>query len=129
MERLAGPCGIWICGQSGSGKTSSVYTQFPDAYPKPRSQWWDGYRDEPVVVLDDIDKFDVRLGGKLKHWADEYPFIAEAKGSSRKIRPVRLFVTSQYTIEEIWGDQETREALLRRFIVIEKKLGEEIYLF
>lgn len=129
MDRLPGPCGIWIKGISGAGKTRAVLDQFPDAFPKPRSVWWDGYQNEPVVLVDDLDKFDVKLGGKLKHWADAYPFIGESKGSSRKIRPSRLFVTSQYSIDEIWTDTETRDALERRFIVIEKFEDEPVYLF
>lgn len=128
LARLAAPCGTWIVGQSGAGKTRAVLDQFPDAYPKPRNQWWDGYRMEPVVLVDDIDKFDVRLGGKLKHWADSYPFIGESKGTSLRIRPQRIIVTSQYRIEEIWTDQETKDALMRRFVVVEKILGEEINL-
>lgn len=129
MDRLGGPCGVWIQGESGCGKTRAVLDQFPDCFPKPRSVWWDGYQNEPVVLVDDIDKFDVKLGGKLKHWADAYPFIGESKGSSRKIRPVRLFVTSQYAIEDIWTDDETRDALLRRFVVINKEIDVDVYLF
>jgi len=128
VERLPGPCGLWIWGAAGSGKTRSVLDTYPDAYPKPRSQWWDGYQGQPIVYVDDIDIYDVKLGGSLKLWADAYPFIGEIKGGSQKIRPTRLIVTSQYRIEEIWTDRETREALLRRFVVVKKILGEEINL-
>nr|QTE03477.1 MAG: putative replication protein [Emberiza rustica CRESS-DNA-virus sp.] len=126
VERLASTCGIWIHGLAGCGKTRSVLDAYPQAYPKPRNQWWDGYQREPVVLLDDVDKFDVRLGGYLKHWADAYPYIAEIKGTSQKIRPSKLIVTSQFTIEQIWEDAETRDALLRRFVVIEKIQGQNI---
>lgn len=126
MERLRGPCGTWIHGLAGCGKTRSVLDQYPDAFPKPRNPWWDGYQRQDIVLVDDIDRFDVRLGGHFKHWADAYPFIAEIKGGSQKIRPLRLIVTSQFTIEQIWEDEETRQALLRRFVVIEKVLGQNI---
>jgi hypothetical protein len=128
MERLASPCGTWITGPAGCGKTRAVLDQIPDAYPKPRNQWWDGYQREDVVLVDDVDKFDVRLGGYFKHWADCYPFIGEVKGGSQKIRPKRLIVTSQYSIEEIWEDAATREALLRRFVVINKVVNQNIIL-
>lgn len=126
MERLDGPCGIWIHGVAGCGKTRTVMDAYPEVYPKPRNIWWDGYQNEEVVLLDDVDIYDIRLGGLLKHWADAYPFIGEAKGTSRKIRPRKLFVTSQYRIEDIWQDQPTREALGRRFHVIEKIRGQGI---
>lgn len=128
VERLRGPCGTWIWGAAGSGKTRAVLDQIPDAFPKPRNQWWDGYQREPIVLVDDVDRFNVKLGGFFKHWADAYPFIGEIKGGSIKIRPQRIIVTSQYKIEEIWDDQETRQALLRRFVVIEKIIGQDIIL-
>lgn len=128
VDRLTGPCGIWLWGDAGAGKTRAVLDQFPDAYPKPRSQWWDGYQGEPTVYIDDVDVFDVKLGGSLKLWSDAYPFIGEIKGGSQKIRPTKVIVTSQYQIEDIWRDAETRAALLRRFVVIKKEKEEEINL-
>lgn len=121
VEPLAGVCGIWIYGLSGSGKTRSVLAQFPQAYIKPRNLWWDGYQQEDVVLLDDVDKFDRALGGHLKHWADYCPYIAQIKGTARRLRPRLLICTSQYRIEDIWDDQETLVALKRRFAVIFKE--------
>lgn len=126
VEPLDSVCGTWIFGLSGCGKTRAVLAAYPGAYIKPRNNWWDGYNNEPVVLIDDVDIFDKALGGKLKHWADFCPFIGESKGSSMRIRPQKVIVTSQYKIEQIWEDQETRDALNRRFIVIEKVKGQEI---
>lgn len=119
-------CGIWLFGQSGAGKTRSVYEKFPDAFVKPCTKWWDGYQGEEIVVLDDLDKFHVALGGEIKHWADFMPFVGEFKGGSRRIRPTRLIVTSQYRIDEIWQDLQTIEALTRRFVFKVKLLGVPI---
>lgn len=128
VKPLESTCGIWIFGLSGSGKTRSALARYPAAYIKPRNNWWDGYQNEPVVLIDDVDKYDVALGGKLKHWADFAPFIGEMKGASRRIRPSIVIVTSQYRIEDIWQDEETREALKRRFKLIEKLYGQDIIL-
>lgn len=117
---LGGVCGIWVHGESGSGKTRTVKVQFPSAFPKPRNIWWDGYTGQETVLLDDVDKYNVSLGGHLKHWADFAAFIGEKKGGSIIIRPKLFIVTSQYTIEQIWDDPETRVALGRRFTVLEK---------
>jgi len=121
-----GVCGTWIYGAAGSGKTRSVYAAYPELYQKPANTWWDGYQREPIVLVDDIDIYDVRLAGHLKHWADFCPFIAERKGGGLRIRPTKVFVTSQYSIEEIWSDEQTRAALNRRFTVIQKVQGQDI---
>lgn len=123
VANLESVCGIWIWGLSGSGKTRNVLSVYPSCFPKPRNLWWDGYQGEGIVLIDDVDKFDVKLGGQLKHWADFCPFIAQVKGSSQKIRPAKVIVTSQYLISEIWEDEETRVALGRRFVMMEKKEG------
>jgi len=126
LSSLPHTCGLWIHGLSGAGKSRAVLDSYPDCYPKPRNKWWDGYAGQPIILLDDVDVFDVALGGMLKHWADHYPFIAEIKGGGIKIRPQRLIVTSQYQIADIWSDEKTQSALLRRFVVVEKIIGQEI---
>lgn len=128
VANLPGVCGLWITGVSGSGKTRSVLRAFPQAYIKPRNIWWDGYQGEEIVLCDDVDKFDVRLGGHFKHWADFAAFIAECKGGAQRIRPAKFIVTSQYKIEDVWSDAETRAALARRFTRIDKYADQDIIL-
>lgn len=123
MDRTAG---IWIYGTAGSGKTKAVFESYPELYPKGLNKWWCGYQGEEVILLDDVDPSHQWLRAFLKVWGDRYPFIGEEKGGSRKIRPKKFIVTSQYTIEQMFEDTETREALTRRFIVIEKTHNQNI---
>nr|WAE43028.1 MAG: replication associated protein [Cressdnaviricota sp.] len=114
--------GIWIHGISGSGKTRSVFDKYglENLYLKNLTKWWDGYKQQNVVLMDDFSSYKINLTDEIKLWADRYPFNAEAKGSALIIRPKRFIITSQYTISEIWTDLETQAAMNRRFIIINK---------
>lgn len=127
LQNIDGVCGTWIVGPAGCGKTTLAEKMTDNAaYDKPaNNQWWDGYNGQKDVVLDDMDKYMVKQAYYLKIWAHHRPFIAETKGGSMNIRPHRIIVTSQYTIDEIWEDKETREALGRRFTVINMREEEE----
>lgn len=110
----------WRCGDSGSGKSSGVRRDYGDSlYVKDATKWWDGYAGEETVVIDDWDPETTKyLRRYLKIWADHYPFKAEVKGGSMEIRPKRVIVTSQYTIEMCFPDEKDYEAINRRFETI-----------
>lgn len=127
IEPLPDTCGLWLVGQTGSGKSRGVRAKYPLVYPKPLNKWWDGYSDQEHVLLDDVDMNQSSwIGNFLKIWADHYPFIGEKKGGSRLIRPKLVIVTSQYRIENIFQDEELKLALKRRFIVINVNKDEAI---
>lgn len=117
---LPAPCGLWVWGPPGVGKSHWVREQYPNAFFKPQNKWWDGYQGEKFVILDDFDC--TALGHLLKIWADKYSFVAETKGYSTHIRPFKFIITSNYSIEALFQqDNPMMLALLRRFFVIEIK--------
>jgi len=105
----------WIYGPPGTGKSRMARDQNAGAFIKdPTEKWWDGYDAEDTVIIDDFDKFQVKQGGDMKRWLDRYPFQAEVKGGMELIRPKVIIVTSQYHPNEIWDDEKTVDAIMRR---------------
>lgn len=115
----------WVWGPPGSGKTEWAHKYFGESiYDKPADKWWNGYRDQQSVIINDIGKDHQDVVWKLKIWAEHRPFNAEQKHDDPVfIRPTRIIVTSNYTISqllELLGilNQQLHDALARRFTVI-----------
>lgn len=116
VEELDSSCGVWIAGPPRCGKDASV-RKIGNIYNKNLNKWWDGYRNEPNVLLSDIEPSHAPwLGYFLKIWTDRYPFNAEIKGSSMMIRPKKIFCTSNFLLSDVFNGK-VLEALEARFNV------------
>lgn len=122
---------IWIYGTTGTGKSHAVETKYPQCYKKQMDdlKWFDGYSDEEVIYLEDVDIYHKAWGGMLKRLADRWPMQASIKGSMKYIRPKKIIVTSNYHPNQIWHDPNTLDPLLRRFTIVEKLTQDQIILF
>lgn len=121
VEDLKGPCGIWIRGDAGIGKSYETRRYCTENnlsfYLKPRNKWWDTYGGEDVVIIDDIAECDKQwLTPYLKIWADAYTFDAETKGGTIKIRPKWIIVTANYNVEDFVLRMEDFQPMKRRFV-------------
>lgn len=106
------PCGVWIHGPGNAGKSTIARTRFGDIYDKGKNKWWDGYDGKRAVVCEDVDHSwkDGEVYTFFKWWADKWSFIAETKNGTIRIRPPKLIVTSNFTLEECltkWGLPDT----------------------
>lgn len=119
LKDLKGVCGYWFQGDPSSGKSYAARNRWPGGfYDKLPNKWWDGYKGEPTVVIDDLEPQHEWMGHHLKRIADQYVIPVEIKGTSTVIRPKRVVVTSNYSISEIFGkDFMIKKALIERFKV------------
>lgn len=116
---------LWIYGEPRSGKSFEARRRFPDFYSKGYHKWWDMYQGESTIIIDDWELPIVSSGGRTTHeplahllkiWADAYEFPAEVKGGAIRIRPQHVVVTSNYTIDDVFGyDAQMCAAIHGRF--------------
>lgn len=109
----------WWYGPTGTGKSRQAWDLYPDHYSKAVNKWWDGYYGQEVVVIEEWEPKNEMTASKLKIWADRYPFPAEIKGGTlQRVRPTKIIVTSNYTIDECFPNPQDAEPLKRRFKVM-----------
>lgn len=63
----------------GVGKTRSVIHKYPDYFDKDKTKYWNGYKNEETVLIDDIEQADGYMLGNLKMWCQNKPFKADNK--------------------------------------------------
>lgn len=125
----------WIYGPTGSGKSRLARQKLIEWYGedgwylKMQNKWWDAYKGEEGVLIDDLEKEWGRMAiAQLKSWFDRYKFHAELKGTTDPwIRPQQFIVTSNFHPYQIWGDHwvEWYQPMMRRFKIIYWGDGEQ----
>jgi len=105
----------WWYGATGTGKSRKLWEDYPTHYAKPLNKWWNGYTGQDVVAIEEWSPKNDCTASGLKVWADRYPFRAEIKnGVTPMIRPLKIIVLSNYTMEECFNSTDL-PALKRRF--------------
>lgn len=116
---------LWLWGPSGSGKSRNARERFDkmgmEFFDKAQNKWWCGYRNEPAVLVDDLEEEQSKyLISFLKRWLDIYPFSMEYKGAGAKaIRPKVFIITSNYHPWTLYGHKpEWYDPIARRCRIV-----------
>lgn len=88
-------------GASGTGKSKACFDQCSDAYWKVKGNWWDGYRYQEDVVIDEFYGW-LPIDFMLRLF-DRYPLRVEVKGGFRQFVAKRIFVTSNVHWRDWWA--------------------------
>lgn len=84
--------GIVLYGDAGTGKSRLAFDIAKTPYVHDSSQWFDGYRGQTDVIIDDYTGT-IAIGVFLK-LLDRYPMQVPIKGGYVNWRPRRIFITS-----------------------------------
>lgn len=106
---------IWLFGSTGTGKSAYPYKHHPqaDIYVKPPGQWFDGYQQQPAVVLDDFDPSHMCFRNLL-HLLDRYPHKVPVKGSFVEFNSNYIYITSDKPPQEMYPNRHELLQLQRR---------------
>ena len=103
---------VWLKGTASVGKTRFVwwfskYILDQRVYALPYSKeykWWDGYINEQVVHIEEMDTKNHMHASRVKDFCDVSPIRVEKKGTvTRLLRPKVMFFASNYSPETVFG--------------------------
>lgn len=128
VHRDKPPICIWLYGKTGTGKTRYAYDYFGKngTYIKDGTKWWDGYKQETCIIIDDFDgKWPYRDFLRL---LDRYPYQGQVKNGYVAINSDYIFITCEYTPAEIFPNEDERSQVMRRLfrvVNMNTKIGLE----
>lgn len=105
---------IWVHGKTGTGKSRTIREEIPSVVSVSiKNGFFQGYRGEPFVVIDDFRAHDLPFSEFLKV-LDRYPYTANIKGGEIRWNARIIYITSCYAPQDVYTTTESQDQLLRR---------------
>ncbi len=102
-------------GVTGSGKSHWARETYPGAFwlspPRQQGVWWDGYRGQEVVVIDEFKGWIAQT--QIKRLADKFPFQVETKGAMTPFLAKKIIILSNFE-PTTWWSGGLEDAVRRR---------------
>lgn len=94
----------YFWGPPGSGKSRRALEEAKATnqpiYYKPRGLWWDGYNQQPNVIIDDFYGW-IKYDEMLKIM-DRYPYKVQVKGGFEEFTSERIWITSNIDTDTLY---------------------------
>lgn len=94
---------IWLSGPTCTGKSTTAHSLFPNAYVKDPSTIF-LYLQQTDVIFEDFG-FNFPPITNLLWWFSHFKCIVQIKGGHTALHVRRFIVTSNYTIDQIFGEE------------------------
>jgi len=118
-HREAAPTGAYMWGEPNTHKTTyaSKWNQSASYYIKDSSQWWDGYTQQDVIVLDDWEPPTEKNVKQVLDWADWKQFRVQYKGGYIPLNSKNIVICSNYSWDDFVAQlgESHKAAMKRRF--------------
>lgn len=94
----------WRWGLAGTGKTRFCIENHPDHYIKDGTPWWDGYKQQEAIIIDDFDnQIPFRT---LLRMLDRYVYQGQVKGGYVHINSPYIYITCEFPPHVYWSGNE-----------------------
>lgn len=118
LERSTQPTVYWFYGPAGSGKTRKAVSIDPDYYIKdPSTKWWNNYKQQHTIILDDFRRDDMTLANLLRI-TDRYKCDVEYKGGVIPLNSPVIVITCDEGPHSYWQGNDLAQ-IKRRLTNIE----------
>lgn len=113
LPRTEAPMVTWLWGLAGVGKTRWAHDKFTAAqiYMKDNTPWWDGYRQQECIVIDDFEE-DIPYRTFLK-MLDRYAYQGQVKGGYVQVNSPHIIITCEYPPSHFWEGNKLAQVARR----------------